>query len=169
MSSLFKIVMIAGPNGAGKTTFAKFLLPQLDGIFVYLNADELATQLKLSTIGAGREMLRLIDHHVEQRDDIMLETTLAGNNYLRRIPQWQRQGYSVALFYLRLANIDASINRVSRRVSAGGHDIPQAIIRKRFQRSLDALRSVKNLVDDWYVFDSFEGQFQFAESRSPFL
>lgn len=45
--------------------------------------------LSLTAVGAGREMLRLIDHHVGQRDDIMLETTLAGQNYLRRIPDWQ--------------------------------------------------------------------------------
>lgn len=168
MSSLFKIVIIAGPNGAGKTTFAKALLPKLSGIFVYLNADEIARRMSLPAVGAGREMLKLIDQHVERRDDIMLETTLAGNNYLRRIPHWQHCGYSVTLYYLRLPNIETSINRVSKRVGAGGHDIPEAVIRKRFQRSLHALQLVKGLVDDWYVFDSLEGTFQFAESRSPF-
>lgn len=169
MSSLFKIVIIAGPNGADKTTFANELYPNAQGVFVYVNADEIARTRKISAVGAGREMLRRIDHHVEQCDDIMLETTLAGHNYIRRIPQWQLQGYSITLYYLRLPNVEASIDRVSKRVKAGGHDIPESVIRKRFQRSLDALQIVKTLADDWYVFDSLEGKFVFAESRSPFL
>jgi predicted ABC-type ATPase len=166
LSGLFKIVIIAGPNGAGKTTFAKSLLPKLSGVFVYLNADEIARQMSLPAVGAGREILRLIDHHVKQRDDIMLETTLAGNNYLRRIPQWQQQGYLVSLYYLRLPNIETSINRVNKRVREGGHNIPEAVIRKRFQRSLDSLEIAKNLLDEWYVFDSLEGSFRFVESWS---
>jgi predicted ABC-type ATPase len=160
----FKIVVIAGPNGAGKTTFAKEYLPQAQEMFVYLNADEIARRLELSAIGAGRKMLTLIDHHVDLRDDIMLETTLAGQNYLKRIPNWQTLGYDVQLYYLRLPNVEASIRRVQQRVEAGGHSIPEAAIRKRFQRSLVRLEEIKNLVDDWYVYDSLEGKFQFVES-----
>lgn len=164
MNGLFKFIIIAGPNGAGQTTFAKNLFPTVKGLFVYLNADEIARKQGLTAIGAGREMLRLVDHNLEQRNDIMLETTLAGQNYLLRIPEWRQRGYTIVLYYLRLPNVEASLRRVRRRVAAGGHDIPEAVITKRFQRSLDKLEIVKNLVDDWYVYDSLDGQFRHAES-----
>lgn len=53
-----------------------------------------------------------------------------------------------------------SILRVERRVARGGHDIPEAAIRRRFQKSLDNLEYLyKPLVDEWYVWKSLEGEF----------
>ena len=46
------------------------------------------------------------------------------------------------------------------RVSQGGHDIPEDTIRRRFGKSLDYLERIyKPIVDDWYVYDSREGEF----------
>jgi predicted ABC-type ATPase len=83
----------------------------------------------------------------------------------RQIPKWQALGYSVALIYLRLPNVDASLDRVRRRVAAGGHDIPEDVVARRFSRSLEYLEEhYKPVVDEWYVFDSFEGRFELAKA-----
>ena len=98
----------------------------------------------------------------------MFETTLASLTYATRIPEWRAKGYYVGLVYLRLPNIDASIGRVRRRVEAGGHGIPEEIIRRRFSRSLECLEQrYKRVVDEWYIYDSLEGEFRLAETSKP--
>jgi len=58
------------------------------------------------------------------------------------------------------------MRRVRRRVAAGGHDIPEEIIRRRFDKSaLYFEKLYKSIVDRWYIWDSVEGDFVLAESR----
>ena len=74
-------------------------------------------------------------------------------------------GYAVALIYLRLPNVDMSIERVRKRVSEGGHSIPENVIRQRFAKSVDYFeKRYKVLVNEWYVWDSFEDEFRRAEA-----
>jgi predicted ABC-type ATPase len=73
----------------------------------------------------------------------------------------------VSLIYLRLPSVEASIERVRRRVEAGGHAVPEAVIRRRFARSIDYLdRIYKPIVDDWSVWESLEGDFSLLETSS---
>lgn len=163
---------IAGPNGAGKTSFANEYLPAAREGLVFVNADEIARELADPTIPrpqldlrAGREMLTRIDALVDDRTEFMFETTLASLGYARKIPIWQARGYTVALIYLRLPSVELSIDRVRRRVAAGGHDVPESVIRQRFAKSVDYLESLyKPIVDEWYIWDSLEGEFRLAEA-----
>jgi predicted ABC-type ATPase len=71
----------------------------------------------------------------------------------------------VALIYLRLPNVEMSIGRVRRRVAAGGHSVPEHVIRQRFTKSAAYLEShYKPVVDEWYIWDSLEGRFELAEA-----
>ena len=166
-----EIIIVAGPNGAGKTSFAnKYFAHAREGL-EFINADEIARELDsenlpkpIQEMRAGREMLIQIDALVNDGTEFMFETTLATLNYSRKIPIWQKQGYWVSLIYLRLPSVEDSIARVARRVENGGHDIPEKIIRRRFQKSLDYLNNIyKPIVDDWYVYDSLENEFKPAE------
>ena len=59
------------------------------------------------------------------------------------------------LFFLRLATPEAAIARVAQRVSEGGHDVPEAVIRRRFHvgwRNFELI--YRDLVDTWAVYDS---------------
>ncbi|MEQ1612519.1 MAG: zeta toxin family protein [Hyphomicrobiaceae bacterium] len=164
MNRLGEIIMVAGPNGAGKTSFARTFLPAQMRDYTFVNADEIAKRLDSTgltqaqiDLRAGREMLVRIANAITLGDDLMIETTLSSTNWARHIPGWQNRGYSVELYYLRLANADAAIARVARRVATGGHAIPVPVIRRRFERSLTMLKQVyEPIVDRWYVFDSVE-------------
>ena len=166
-----EIIIIAGPNGAGKTSFANAYFPFAREGLLFVNADEIANELRPNEgnvvhrdIRAGREMLRRIDRLVEGRAEFMFETTLASLSYAQKIPRWQKQDYYVSLIHLRLPNVEASIERVRRRVLLGGHGIPERTIRQRFARSLLYLDEIyKPLVNDWSVWDSLEGSFRIAE------
>lgn len=167
-----ELIIIAGPNGAGKTSFANAYLPAVSEGLVFVNADEIAREIMHSglqfgaiDVRAGRMMLERIDAAVAERRELMLETTLASLTYARKIPIWQQAGYSVAIIYLRLASVEQSIERVRRRVEAGGHNIPEQVIRTRFAKSSNYLEQIyKPIVDEWYIWDSFEGDFVLAEA-----
>jgi predicted ABC-type ATPase len=155
-----KIVIIAGPNGAGKTTFAREFLPNEAHCPIFINADLIAAGLApfapdTAAIKAGRLMLKTIDELVLNGESFAFETTLSGKGYARMIPEWQRLGYDVELIFLQLLNADAAIARVAGRVHQGGHNIPEATIRRRFDAGLkNFLEIYKPLVNVWLHFDN---------------
>ncbi len=167
-----EIIIIAGPNGAGKTSFANEYLPAAREGLVYLNADEIAREISGPALTkaqldlrAGREMLSRITALVGAGTEFMFETTLASLSYATKVPAWQARGYTVALIYLRLPSVEMSIDRVRRRVAAGGHGVPETVIRQRFAKSAAYLElHYKPIVDEWYTWESLEGQFRLAEA-----
>ncbi|MGE0034657.1 MAG: AAA family ATPase [Xanthobacteraceae bacterium] len=165
------LIFIAGPNGAGKTTFANEYLSADERRFEFVNADEIARGLAEtglqppSDVLAGRMMLDRIDDLIKAGADLVVETTLASLTYARKIPLWRRQGYLVTLAYLRLHSVEDSMARVRRRMAAGGHGIPEDVIRRRFGKSLSYFETIyKQIVDEWYVWDSREGGFALVET-----
>ena len=155
-----KIIIIAGPNGAGKTTFAREFLPQEAGCPVFVNADLIAAGLspfapERAAIQAGRLMLDAIAQHVDKRESFAFETTLSGLSYARQIPQWRQLGYRVELFFLSLPSADVAVQRVAERVRQGGHDIPEATIRRRFEAGKRLFfERYQPLVDQWVFYDN---------------
>jgi len=140
--------------------------------FEFVNADEIAREFRQesnkqipSDIRAGRVMLDRIDELVEADADFVIETTLAGLIYARKIPAWRKRGYSVSLIYLRLPSVAESMARVRKRVAAGGHNIPEEAIRRRFGKSIAYFETVyKPIVDAWYLWESREGGFILVDS-----
>ena len=169
-----EIIIVAGPNGAGKTSFARQFLGTARRSFAFANADEIAREAQLRGLSqthrdlqATRLMLMRMDEFTEARHDFIVETTLAAKSYLIKIENWQRIGYRVRLIFIRLPNADSALERVKRRVAAGGHSIPEATIRRRYQLGLENLQKhYKPIVDAWYIFDSLEGSFALAESSA---
>ena len=153
-------IIIAGPNGAGKTTFALEFLPNEASCPAFVNADLLAAGLnplqpQEASVAAGRLMLGIIRRYVAQGRSFAFETTLSGRTYASMIPRWQAQGYRVALHFLTLPSSDIAIARVRKRAAAGGHDIPEAVIRRRFEAGRRNLETTcQQLVDAWYRYDS---------------
>ena len=155
-----RVIIIAGPNGAGKTTFAREFLPQEAACPAFVNADYIAAGLSpfapdVAAIKAGKLMLREIRDHVSKEESFALETTLAGQRYTRAIAAWRDAGYGVKLIFLYLPSVDMAIRRVASRAAQGGHNIPEATIRRRYAagwRNFNAL--YKPLVDAWALYDN---------------
>jgi predicted ABC-type ATPase len=160
MNSDPTIIIIAGPNGAGKTTFAGEFLPHEASCLTFINADLIAQGLspfrpEEASIRAARLMLEMITECVKRGESFAIETTLSGRTYARMIPYWKQAGYQVTLFFLELPNEDLAVSRVADRVAQGGHDIPEPVIRRRFQAGIVNFHSVyKPLVDAWRIYDN---------------
>ena len=155
-----KVIIIAGPNGAGKTTFAEEYLPHEGACKNFINADLIAKGLspfapERVALEAGKIMLREIERNVVAGQSFAFETTLAARNYARQIPRWQKLGYHVKLIFLTLPSADLAVARVKARVAQGGHDIPEAVIRRRFQAGLrNFLAMYRGLVNSWELYDN---------------
>ena len=155
-----KIIIIAGPNGAGKTTFAEEFLPEDAGCPIFINADLIAAGLapfepERAAFRAGRLMLEEIFNHARWGHNFAFETTLSGKGYARHIPDWQADGYTVKLFFLRLTSVQLAIARVRQRVREGGHDIPEPVIRRRFEAGVHNFETIyKAVVDEWALYDN---------------
>jgi predicted ABC-type ATPase len=160
MREELKIVIIAGPNGAGKTTFAREFLPNEGHCPTFINADLIASGIspfapETVSVRAGRLMLEEIEDRVHHRKSFAFETTLSGRAYLHKIRDWQKIGYHVKLIFLSLPDAEVAIARVAARVAQGGHNIPENVIRRRFDHGLQNFQNLyQSVVEAWILYDN---------------
>ena len=160
MAEELKIIIIAGPNGAGKTTFAREFLPNEAACPVFVNADLIAAGLspfapETAAVQAGRLMLVELERHFQARQNFAFETTLSGRAYLHHIQKWKAAGYRIEIIFLQLHSANEAVARVAQRVKQGGHDIPEAVIRRRFETGLENFnRYYAPAVDAWALYDN---------------
>lgn len=156
------LYIIAGPNGAGKTTFARKFLPEYVKCLEFINADFIAGGLspfapQRAAIHAGRLMLEQIRSLAKRGVDFGFETTLSGKTYVRLLRGMKKGGYLIHIFFLWIPNVKLAIERIKLRVQNGGHHIPEAIIHRRFSRSLpNFILFYQPLADSWIIFDNSE-------------
>lgn len=154
------IVVLAGPNGAGKSTFAARLLPARYGPIPFVNADDIARGLSPSDVEevafeAGWVMLTRIRELLAGGLSFAFETTLASRSFAPHLRAARVRGYRVHLFFLRLADADLAVARVGQRARAGGHDIREEDVRRRYVRGGDNFFELyRPLADEWYVYDN---------------
>jgi len=154
------LYIIAGPNGAGKTTFARKFLPDYVKCLEFVNVDLIANGIspfdpERAALRAGRIMLEQIHSLAERSVDFGFETTLSGKAYVKLLQKMKKGGYLIHIFYLWISDVELALERIRLRVRNGGHHIPEAIVRRRFGRSLpNFLRVYKPLADSWTIFDN---------------
>lgn len=160
-----RLFIIAGCNGAGKTTASYTFLPEILDCREFVNSDEFAKSLSpfdpsSASISAGRYMLLRIRYLLGQGADFSIETTLATRSLVSVIQEAKEFGYSITLLYLWINSPELAIQRVRDRVAAGGHNIPDHVLRRRYTTSLDYLFNIYlPLCDAWMIADN---------SASPF-
>ncbi len=153
------LYIIGGPNGAGKTTTAMRVFPRL-GVTHFINADMIAQGLSPLNVesaarAAGRIMLDEMELRLAAGDDFALETTLASRTLAPFVKRCKSAGYRFILIYVWLENADLAVSRVAKRVSAGGHHIPEDVIRRRYERGRSNFFSLySDLADRWAVLDN---------------
>jgi predicted ABC-type ATPase len=155
-----ELYVIAGPNGTGKTTFAKTFLPKYADCRNFINADLIAEGLspfspEAAAMRAGRLVLDEISLFAQRNVPFAFETTLSGRTYLRLIQRLKEKGYRAHFFFLWVDSLEVSLSRIRERVIKGGHDVPEAVVRRRFERSIrNFFLHYRGLADSWYLFDN---------------
>jgi predicted ABC-type ATPase len=136
-----RLYIISGCNGAGKTTASYSLLPEMLDCKEFVNSDEFAKGLSpfdpsKASIHASRYMLMKIRYLLKRQQDFAVETTLATRTLLKIAKTAQAAGYSITLLYFWLNSPELAIERVKARVEAGGHNIPEDTIIRRYHTGI---------------------------------
>lgn len=136
------IHVLAGTNGAGKSSIGGAVIRDAGG--VYFNPDEaaraiLAADPALTSHEANSrawlEGKRLLERAIDERGNFVFETTLGGQTITGLLQKAIAAGIDVRIWYVALSSPELHIARVRSRVEKGGHDIPEADIRKRYDAS----------------------------------
>ena len=107
-----------------------------------------------AAIPAARKAILLCRSLVEKLDSFIVESTLAGHGAISLLAAAKRAGYRIVVIYVALGDPDLQIDRVRLRVAQGGHDIPDADIRRRYFRSLSQAPAAIRVADEALVLDN---------------
>lgn len=156
-----EIVVLAGPNGAGKSSVGGEALRGRGND--YFNPDEYARRLReefpglTETEANSRAWVKsrdLLIDAIEQNSSYAFETTLGGTTIPELLREAALRGRVVRIWYVALSSADLHVERVAQRVERGGHPIPEADIRRRYDSSRVNIADLLPLVHEVRVFDN---------------
>ena len=167
------IYVLAGTNGAGKSSIGGAMLLQR-GV-EYFDPDEAARLIVSANPGltqiegnsaAWHEGKRLLERAIAERLNFAFETTLGGHTITALLDRALAEGIEVRVFYVGLSSPELHIARVRSRVRRGGHDIPEATIRARYERSRLNLIDLLPKLTELRVYDNTKDADPFT-GRAP--
>jgi predicted ABC-type ATPase len=161
MTTPAQIYVLAGVNGAGKSSIIGATIRDKGG--QYYNPDEAARAIRAANPGLGQteanaaaweQGRKLLQRAIDGGLDFTFETTLGGNTMPALLAEAAQRGIEVRVFFVGLDSAEAHIERVRQRVRTGGHDIPEAAIRRRYRHSLINLVTLLPVLTALRVYDN---------------
>lgn len=154
-----RYLIFAGVNGAGKTTLYHSD-PKLSAL-PRVNMDEIVRSIgdwrnPEDLIRAGKQAVMNIRSNIQQGLSFNQETTLCGRSILSSIRLARSRGYYIEMYYIGLSSADIAVERVKKRALEGGHDIPEADIRRRYVESFRGLKTILPYCDRVELYDNSE-------------
>ena len=148
------VVALAGPNGAGKSTFYGSHL-KATGLR-WVNADVLARALEVDAYRAAELAGALREKLLEQQESFVFETVFSDpvGDKISFLQRAAGAGYNVILCFIGISDPAVSEERVTMRVTQGGHDVPTEKLVARFPRTLENLRKSIRTLPHVFVFDN---------------
>jgi predicted ABC-type ATPase len=149
------IYVLAGTNGAGKSSLAgaAFLRAGVE----FFNPDQAARLILARNRGLGLEAAnsaawqqgtRLLERAITERLTFAFETTLGGRTITALLERALATGLEVRVWYVGLSSPELHLARIRARVAQGGHDIPEARVRARYDSSrLNLIRLLPTLTE----------------------
>ena len=105
-------------------------------------------------MAAARQVLKSAKEHVAKTMSFAVETTLAGSSYLQMMLDARTRGFEIVLVYIGTETVEINLSRIRNRVLAGGHDVPEEDVRRRYKRSFDNLPIAIKRADHSILFDN---------------
>jgi predicted ABC-type ATPase len=153
-----RLTIIAGANGAGKTTITKWDAEHF-AVIPLLDPDAISKALQptapgTSAVAAARKVLNSARQHIEKGESFAVETTLSGRGYLQIMLDAKARGFEIVLVYIGTERVEINLSRIRDRVIAGGHNVPEADVRRRYLRSFQNLSAAISRADHTILFDN---------------
>ena len=156
-----RLFVLAGTNGAGKSSIGGATIRARGGH--YFNPDETAAAIRQAhphlsptqaNSAAWHEGKKMLQRAIAEGLDYNFETTLGGRSFVRLLKDAAAKGFAVYIWYVGLASPEHHLARVKARVRHGGHDIPEADIRRRFDQSRLQLIELLPVLTELRLYDN---------------
>lgn len=156
-----RLDLVIGPNGSGKSTFVELTLAPVLPTSVFVNADIIARQTwpddaEAMSYEAAQSAAATRDALIDAGRSFIAETVFSHPSKLDLISRAQAHGFAVVVHVLLVPEAVAVL-RVSHRVSAGGHSVPEAKIRERYHRLWPLVATAVVRSQQATVYDSASG------------
>jgi predicted ABC-type ATPase len=153
-----RLTIVAGANGSGKTTLTRWNRELLRNIPL-LDPDAIGETLQTTLtstmpVAAARQVLNATKVHIRNTESFAVETTLSGQGYLQMMRDARTSGFEIVLIYIGTENVEINLDRIRHRVLAGGHDVPEEDVRRRYKRSFGNLPVAISRADHIILFDN---------------
>jgi len=89
-----------------------------------------------------------------QLSTFTFETVMSSPDKIDFMRKAQELGYRTYLYFVATDAPEINISRVQLRVSQGGHDVPENLIRSRYERSIGLLDEACSAANRAFIFDN---------------
>lgn len=158
--------IIAGVNGAGKSSLTGVLRTEITNLGKIIDVDKIIAKCDGNMIEGGKKSIELIDDCLEKEICFTQETTLSGHRILNTVKKAIEKGYYIRLYYVGLNTVEESILRIENRVKKGGHNIPDADVKRRFEKRFEDLTMILPYCDEATFYDNENGFVAVAEYKN---
>lgn len=78
----------------------------------------------------------------------------------RIIEKARKAKYEIIFVYVFLDSVKQNIERIKQRVKLGGHNVPEADVKRRYKRSLENFKKVIGQVHYWELYYNGENNYE---------
>lgn len=149
---------VLGSNGAGKSTYYETRIRPILAL-EWVNADAIgaarwpseqsARAYDAARLAAGRR-----SELIAARTSFATETVFSHPSKLEMLREAKSVGYEVFVTFVGVATSDLAVARVADRHARGGHDVPAAKVRARYERLRPLAVQAVLLADRGFVLDN---------------
>lgn len=141
----------------------------------YFNPDEAARALRRrnpslsqpdANATAWKRGVEQLERSVRSGTDYFFETTLGGSTIPALLQRALAAGHEVRVWYAGLSSVELHLARVAARAREGGHDIPEADVRRRYDDSRRNLIALLPYLTELKVYDN-SAEANPATGRAP--
>lgn len=157
--------LLAGSNGSGKSSYVEDVLEPATYL-EFVNADVLAKRhwpdaQAEHAYDASRLAAERRAELMSNRASFITETVFSHESKLELVRDAVRLGYLVHLHVILLP-VELTVQRVTERVTRGGHTVPETKIRERYARLWDLIAQARSISQRTEFFDN-------SSANTPFL
>lgn len=155
------MTIFSGINGAGKSTLYSFQIhigePNLG---VRICPDEILLDFNGSwksnrdIAKSGSLTVSKIHACIDKGLSFNWETTLIGLSSISFVERAKKNGFKIHLNFIGVEDVDLSLRRIAERVERGGHGVPEAMVRMRFENQFLNFHKLFPLIDTAMFYDN---------------
>ena len=156
------LIVIAGPNGSGKSTLIKQYIEYFNLFdYEYINSDIYARNLFFDIQDEKEKYLQAFEIEIIRKENALkenrsfiMETVNSSDKNFNFYSRCKESGYKITVIFIATDFPEINIRRVEKRVSQGGHDVPQDKTISRYYKSIENAKPLFAFADDILIFDN---------------